>query len=144
MRSPRRDRAAAALAAVALGAGLAGCSSAADQVRAKVREFAQTVTHHDFRELCAQVLAPALAQRIESGLGVSCEQGVSRALSGVSGAKVSIGAVAVHGRRATADVLTMARGEEAAIEGVELIRTGSGWRISSLGSPVVPKAHKRH
>jgi hypothetical protein len=118
--------------------GVAGCgssgSSAGDQVRAKVRQFATATAAGDTHVLCDQVLAPALVSRITAA-GLSCLQAMKVFVSSVSHPTLSISKVSVRGAAASAVVLAAASGQTAALESVQLVRTPRGWRLASLASP---------
>ncbi|GAC1579421.1 MAG: hypothetical protein NVS3B18_13110 [Candidatus Dormibacteria bacterium] len=116
--------------------GVAGCGSvsAADQVRAKVHQFATATAGGDTRALCDQVLAPVLVTRL-SAAGLSCLQAMKVFVSSVSHPTLSISRVTVKGATAAAIVLAAATGQTAALETVRLVRTSQGWRLASLASP---------
>ena len=125
------------LAVIALAAGLGACGSSlspADQVRAKVQQFATATAHQDAKTLCEQVLAPALVARITAA-GLSCDQAMKVFVTSVSHPRITISKVAVHGRTASAVVLAGASGQTSALESVQLIRTQAGWRLTSLAAP---------
>jgi hypothetical protein len=127
-----------ALSAVAV-LGLAGCATSAhDQVLAKVRQYASATARHEYRTLCTQVLAPVLLARLRSG-GIPCDQAMSIGLQGVQDPSLAIGRVVLHGRHASVTTITTARGQAAALEAIELVDTGAGWRITSLGAPQFPR-----
>ena len=114
---------------------LAGCgASASQQVQAKLQQFAHAVADHDAGALCRQVLAPALVQRFADA-GLNCEQAMQTYFQSVSDPALRISKVTLHGATASAVVLATARGQQAATESVQLIDTGSGWRLASLASP---------
>jgi hypothetical protein len=58
------------------------------------------------------------------------------ALSGVRNPTLSIGRITVNGQRASAITLTGATGQQASLDAIELVKTGQGWRVASLGSPL--------
>jgi hypothetical protein len=125
-------------AASALGGYLGGCgTSARGEVQAKVEQFVKAAAGRDYKTICDQVLAPALLQHLAAG-GIGCEQAMQLAFGAVQSPALSIGRITVAGSRASAVTLSTAKGQQASLDAVELIKTGSGWRISSLGSPVVP------
>lgn len=123
----------AIIVCVALAA--AGCASAQDQIRSTVQQLANAAAAHDYKTICDSVLAPSLVRRL-TGNGISCEQAMRVALGGVRDPVISIGKISVRGGRGTAITLTVARGQQAALSAIELVQTGDGWRISSLGSPL--------
>lgn len=140
MRATRAIAPAACLGALAL---LAGCGqSAQDQVQAKVNEFVTAIAHHDYRTLCTQVLAPSLLARMAAG-GIGCEQAMRISLGGVRDPLLSIGRISVSGSTAQAITLSGAAGQRGAFESLNLINTGSGWRIASLATPHVSSTARR-
>ncbi len=122
------------LTALAISLVLAGCgASQTSQVRTKVMQFATAAHRHDYRTICAQVLAPALLADIASG-GLSCPKALSLALGSVRGARLVIGTITVTGSRASVVTLTQATGERATLATLVLTRNSAGWRIASLGN----------
>jgi ketosteroid isomerase-like protein len=129
MRTPR------AIVLIGAAYALAGCgASPGDQVQAKLQQFAHAVAAKDAPTLCRQVLAPSLVNRLTAA-GLSCHQAMETFLASVSDPTMSVSKVHVKGSTATAVVLTDARGQPAAIESVNLVNTGNGWRLTSLASP---------
>ena len=128
-----------AVAACALG----GCgTSTSDQVKAKVQQFATSVATKDARTLCSQVLAPALLEHIAAG-GLPCVKAMQIFLGSVRQPTLAIGKVEIFkGGRAEALTLSGAKGQLGALSAVELVDTSNGWRVSVLGSPLLPGATK--
>jgi len=132
-----RRRQAWVLIAVVAGGGLAGCgASERAQVQAKVEQFVRAAAGRDYKTICDQVLAPSLLARLAAG-GIPCTEAMQVGLGRVRSPTLSIGRITVSGATASAITLTGARGQEASLQAIELVKTGSGWRITSLGSPVV-------
>jgi hypothetical protein len=128
-------RAAAGTLLLSAACVLAGCgTSARDQVRAKVEQFVTAAAHHDYTTICDEVLAPSLIGRL-SAAGVSCEQAMQIGFGGVVAPILSIARIDVKGSSASAITLTSARGQQASVDAIELVKTDHGWRVSSLGSP---------
>lgn len=113
-----------------------GCASAQQQIRATVQRLAQAASDHDYRTICRRVLAPSLLAHLARN-EISCEAAMRVALAGVQDPVISIGKIIVRGHRATAITLTVARGQQASLAAIELLDTSGGWRISSLGSPLL-------
>ncbi len=121
---------------------LGGCgTSDRDQVRAKVDQFLKATASKDYATMCDQVLAPALLAHLSAG-GIKCQQAMQIALGGVKSPALSIGRIDVNGNKASVITLTTAAGQEASLDAIELTKTGSGWRVESLGTPVVPRPKK--
>ncbi len=115
---------------------LAGCgTSDSDQVRAKIAQFVKAVDARDYATICTQVLAPALVERLSSA-GVGCTAAMQIAFQDVQSPTLSVGKVKVAGSKASAITLSVARNQKASIDTVELVKTGHGWRVSSLASPL--------
>jgi hypothetical protein len=129
-------RVAAGIMVVSSACVLAGCgTSEAGQVRAKINQFATASAAKDYSTICDEVLAPSLLQRL-SAAGVPCRQAMQIALGTVQDPTISIGRIRVTGERATVITLSAAKGEQASLEAIDLIKTGKGWRLLSLGSPL--------
>jgi hypothetical protein len=121
---------------------LGGCgASERDQVQAKVEQFVKAAAGKDYRTICDRVLATSLLERLAAG-GLGCEQAMQIAFGGVDRPTLSIGRITVSGSTASVITLTGARGQQASLDVVELVRTGQGWRVTALGSPVAPGAKK--
>ena len=117
---------------------LAGCgSSASDQVRAKVQQFARAVTAKDAGTLCGEVLATTLLERF-AAVGLPCDRAMQTFLSSVHNPSLQVGRVVVKGKQAEAIILTRARGQEGSLDALELVDTSAGWRVYGLGQSVLP------
>jgi len=130
-------RLAEGIVALACAGVLSACgTSAHDEVRDKVEQFATAAAKHDYQSLCTQVLAPALITRLADA-GVACVPAMRIAFGAVQNPTLSIGRIVVAGRTAQAITLSAAKGQEASLDSIELVKTADGWRVSSLGSPVL-------
>jgi hypothetical protein len=131
-----------ALAIVACA--LAGCgTSTSDQVKAKVAQFAQAVRAKDAGTLCNQVLAPNLLERLP--LGLPCVKAMQVFVGSVHDPTLAVGRVVITGKT-TAEAITLsgARGQIGSLSAVQLVNTANGWRVSGLGSPLIPGlVHKK-
>jgi len=128
-----------ALAACALG----GCgTSTSDQIQAKVQQFAHAVAKHDAKMLCGEVLAPSLLERFAS-VGLPCAQGMQIFFRSVKDPTLAVGRVVVNGKKAEAITLSGARGQIGSLSALELVNTSNGWRVSGLGSPLLPGQAKQ-
>jgi hypothetical protein len=115
---------------------LSGCGATqGSQVRAEVARLARATASRQYRTLCEQILDPSLVAHLTRN-GIACPAAMRVALGDVHEPTISVGKVTVHGRTATAIALASARGERASVVAIELRRTGEGWRITSLGSPL--------
>ena len=114
--------------------------SASDQVEAKVQELAHAIGQRDYRTICRDVLAPSLVAHLTSH-GIPCVRALRLGLGRVRNPIVSIGKVDVRDRRASAITLTVAAGQQASLDTIELVDTKRGWRISSLASPLAFGRH---
>jgi len=129
-------RVAAGIIFVSCAGVLAGCgTSSSDQVRAKVNQFVTAAANRQYATICTQVLAPSLVARLEEA-GVSCQQAMQIAFGSVQNPTISIGRVTVSGNRASVLTLSSAKGQNASLDAIDLIKTAKGWRLSSLASPL--------
>jgi hypothetical protein len=116
----------------------AGCgASPKDQVRAKVQEFATATADKDYGTICDDVLAPALVAHLTK-YGIHCSDALRAALGAVRHPTLSIGPITVHGKRASVYALTLAQGQQASLDVLQLLDTPDGWRISALNAPLPP------
>ena len=114
---------------------LSGCGADATQaVTAKLNQYAHAVAARQPSTICREILAPSLVARLE-GAGITCRQAMTVYVDGVSDPTLSVSRVTVTGRRASAVVLTGARGQVSSLETVQLAQTAAGWRLVSLASP---------
>jgi hypothetical protein len=130
-----------ATAIAAAACALAGCgASESAEVQAKVQQFAKAVENHDATTLCTQVFAQALLDHF-TAVGLPCERAMRIFLGSVHNPALAVGKVVIEGNRAEAITLSTAHHQIGALNAVELVNTSNGWRVSGLGSPVLPKKH---
>jgi hypothetical protein len=127
-----------------LACALAGCGqSTSQQVQAKVQQFATAVKSHDAQTLCDQVLAPALVDRF-TAVGLPCTKAMQIFVGSVHDPSLAVGRVVVNGKnKAEALTLSSAKGQLGSLSAVELVNTSKGWRVSGLGSPLLPGQAKK-
>jgi hypothetical protein len=129
-----------AVATCALG----GCgATTSDQVKAKVKQFAHAVATRDGTTLCRQVLAPTLLERF-AAVGLPCVKAMQVFFGSVHNPTLAVGRVVIKGGKAEAITLSGARGQLGALSAVELVNTTDGWRVSGLGSPLIPGLAQKH
>ena len=122
---------------------LAGCgTSNSDQVRAKVNQFVTAAATRKYGTICDEVLAPSLVARLE-GAGVTCPRAMQIAFGNVQSPTISIGKITVSGDRASVLTLSSAKGQDASLEAIDLIKTTKGWRLASLASPLTAAGARR-
>jgi hypothetical protein len=115
---------------------VAGCgASAKSQVRAKVQQFASAAAKKDYGTICHEVLSPALVAHLTSN-HIRCEQAMEVALGSVQHPTLSVGPITIKGKNASVYTLTVAQGQQASLDVLQLTDTSEGWRISSLHSPL--------
>ncbi len=115
---------------------VAGCgASAKSEVRAKVQQFASATARKDYGTICHDVLAPALVAHLTRN-HIPCQQAMELALGSVQHPTLSIGPITVKGKNASVYTLTVAQGQQASLDILQLTETSDGWRISSLHSPL--------
>ena len=117
---------------------LAGCGESGpsdeQQIRSTLAEFARATSTQDFRALCDRVLAPQLIETVER-VGLTCELALQKGFEDVQDPQITVGAVAVEGGSATAEVRSSAAGQAPSQDTVRLVRIDAGWRVASLSTP---------
>ena len=143
MRGSINTRLPPALRALALSAAListpvalGGCGDTdSDQIKGQVHDLAVAAAAGDYARICDRILAPSLVAHLVSN-GIPCAEAMRLAFSEVHDPTVSVGRVIIRGSRAWAITLTTARGQRAEVVAIALRKTGEGWRITSLASPL--------
>lgn len=121
-----------ALAPVATGCGGRKAPSATMQVRTTVERYGQASADKDYQAICDELITPQLANTSEA-IGLPCELAFEKGLKDVTGLSLTVGRIAVTGKRATAAVHTSATGQQPADVTLRLLDTDEGWRIASTG-----------
>jgi hypothetical protein len=120
----------------------AGCGGASDQrqVRDALAHYERAVTKHDYADLCRNVLASQLLQRL-SRVGIPCEQALRIGLGGVRRPTLEILPVKVTGSSALALVRSGAARQPTSTDTVQLVREQGHWHLSALAGqqPPAPK-----
>jgi hypothetical protein len=117
---------------------LAACGGAspkrsdADRVRDTLAAFGQASAKHDYRRVCAELLAKPVIDSVRRA-GLSCESAMKTALQGVQSPELQVGQVTIKGNRASAKVHTTAANQPASDDTVALVREGGDWKIGALG-----------
>jgi hypothetical protein len=128
-------------AVLALAVVVAGCGEKEptdeEQVRATLTSFSRATAAKDYEKLCDTLFAPSLVADLKK-IGLPCEIALQQGLGDVRQPRLIVGAVAVHGKTAVAEVQTSAEGQTPSKDSIELVRTGTGWRIASLATPSEP------
>jgi hypothetical protein len=114
------------------GGGGSPKRSDADRVRDTLSAFGQASAEHDYRRVCADLLAKPVLDAVR-GAGLSCESAMKTALQGVQSPKLEVGQVTIKGNRASAKVHTTAANQPASDDTVALVREGADWKIGALG-----------
>jgi hypothetical protein len=133
VRAPVRRGIAASLLACALLAGCGGSEpSPEQQVRRTLTEFGRATSAKDYQALCDRIFAPQLVEELKQ-VGLPCEVAMQQSLRDVRDPSITVGAVTVTDRTATAEVRSSAKGQRPSQDTVELVELDGAWRISSLG-----------
>jgi len=116
---------------------LVGCGdqgpSDEEKIRSTLTQFERATADGDYRALCDRILAPALVETVKQ-IGLPCVAALQQGFEDVREPRLSVGAVAVEGDSATAQVRSSAAGQAPSEDTVELIRVGDAWRIASLST----------
>jgi hypothetical protein len=111
---------------------LAGCgSSPSEEVRSKLRGFADATADRDYQALCDDYFAPALVAQVEEA-GLPCEAAIRPEISSTKDPKLEIRSVEVRGDKALARVHTSAANQPPSDDTIQLVKAKGGWRIASL------------
>jgi hypothetical protein len=105
--------------------------SDADRVRDTLSAFGEASAKHDYRRVCAQLLAKPVIESVRRA-GVSCESAMKTALAGVQTPKIEVRQVTIKGDSASAKVHTTAANQPASDDTVALVREGGDWKIGAL------------
>ena len=122
--------AAGALALAGCGGGSAKRSDA-DRVRDTLGAFGEASAKHDYRRVCAELLAKPVIDSVRRA-GLSCESAMKSALEGVQAPKIEVRQVTITGNRASAKVHTTAANQPASDDTVALVKEGGDWKIGAL------------
>jgi hypothetical protein len=121
-----------ALTLAACGAGASPERSDADRVRDTLSAFARASAQHDYRRVCADLLAKPVIDSVRRA-GLRCESAMQTALEGVQSPKLEVRQVTIKGDRASARVHTTAANQQASDDTVALVREGASWKIGAIG-----------
>jgi hypothetical protein len=113
------------------GAGAGPKRSEAERVRDTLSAFAQASAEHDYRRVCADLLAKPVIDSVRKA-GLSCESAMKTALEGVEAPKLEVRQVTIKGNRASAKVHTTAANQQASDDTVALVKEGEDWKIGAL------------
>lgn len=136
----------AALLVLAAGCGTKEKSApkvppAEAQVRRVVQRYAAATATKDYQEICDRLVAPALAQNVES-LGLPCELAFKQGLQDVRNARIRVDGVRVGSGTAYVDVHSTATGQPPSDDTLKLVRARGAWRIASLSTGAGPQARR--
>ena len=105
--------------------------SEADGVRDTLSAFAQASAQHDYRRVCADLLAKPVIDSVRRA-GLSCESAMKTALEGVQSPRLEVRKVTIKGNRASATVHSTAANQQASDDTVALVKEGERWKIGAL------------
>jgi hypothetical protein len=115
---------------------LSGCGGGPadeEQIRAALGEFQRATAARDYQALCDRILAPKLIDTVKQ-IGLPCEVALQKGFEGVRDPRLTVGAITVKGKRASAQVRSIAAGQAPSQDTVDLVKVGDRWRIASLGA----------
>jgi hypothetical protein len=134
----RRSPAALVLVAALAAAGCAGTSSSANDFEGEQKRVADVVEKlqtagetGDAKEICDEVLAKSLADRIKAA-GSTCEQEMDKAIKDAEDFDLDVESVRVNGNTATARVKGRDRGADR-VRTFQFEKEGPNWRATNLG-----------
>jgi len=144
---PRLRLATSLLAAAALALAAAGCGAGNApqetpegeftgqqlEVATTVEDFAEAARGQDTEQICADLLAAAVVDRLGGG---RCADELKGSLRDTNAGDLTIPprGITISGNRATARVVTEL-GEDDTTDTLELVRERGRWRIAAVGAP---------
>jgi hypothetical protein len=135
----RRSLVALPLVLAALASGCGGGTSSSDDFAGEEKQVADVVEQlqsagetGDAREICEEILATSLAERIRAA-GSSCEQELDKAIKDADDFDLDVEDVTIQGDTATARVKGR-EGDTARVRTFEFEREGRDWRATNLGA----------
>jgi hypothetical protein len=114
--------------------GGGGGAPADQQVRAVVARFGAATRTKDYQEICDNLLAQDLVDKIEA-IGLPCESALQRGLGDVRDPTLSINEVSIAGTRALVSIHTTATGQQPSDDALQVVRENGEWKIASLAAP---------
>ncbi len=115
----------------ACGGGGSPKRSEEDRVRDTLAAFGAASAAHDYRRVCADLLAKPVIDSVRRA-GLTCENAMKTALEDVQAPKLEVRKVTITGDRASAAVHTTAANQPASDDTVALVREGGDWKIGAL------------
>ena len=119
------------LTLAACGGGGSPKRSEEDRVRDTLAAFGAASAAHDYRRVCADLLAKPVIDSVRRA-GLSCENAMKTALQGVEAPRLEVRQVTNKGNRASAKVHTTAANQQASDDTVALVKEGQDWKIGAL------------
>lgn len=116
---------------------LTACGGASDeeQVRDTVEGFGQASALKDYQRICDELISRGLSEQVEK-VSLPCEVAFRRGLERVEAPRLKVREIKIlTDDRASARVLTSARGQPASNDVVQLIKEDGEWRIAALARP---------
>jgi uncharacterized lipoprotein len=120
------------LSTAVLLAGCGGGPTDEQQVRDVLQRFATATEKRDYQTLCDDVFAPKLLSGLEQ-IGLPCVVAMKQSLGSVRNPRLTVGAVSVSGKTASAQVRTAAEGQQPSSDTIRLQKVKGDWRVASLG-----------
>jgi hypothetical protein len=108
------------------------------EITSQVQRFAHDTAARDYREICTQVLAPALLRQI-ARTPRRCEAVLRRVLTPSRRPRLQVAGIWLHGQQATVATLTGALTGRFLYDTTGFVRTPGGWRMDSLTALVQPR-----
>jgi hypothetical protein len=150
MKSSLHRVVAGAALALALGAGLGACGETAStsgfkgeshHVAQTISDFQSDVSAREQKKLCERDLAAAVTARLTRS-GRSCQAALKNQLLQIDATGLTIEAISVKGKNATARVKSTYSGKTA-IGALTLVNEGGRWKISGTTPVRVSRAPKK-
>jgi hypothetical protein len=98
-----------------------------------VEDLQSASRKHDASEICAKLLAPALAAKIKAASNGPCDKVLKDALSDADSFELQVQKVTISGTNATA-VVKSEGGDKDRVDTLTLVKDGGAWKIATLGA----------
>lgn len=130
-----------ALAACGETASTSGFKGESHSVAQTISNFQTDVSAREQKKLCERDLAAAVTDRLTRS-GGSCQAALKKQLLQIDATSLTIEAIAVNGKKATARVKSTYSGKTA-ISALTLVNEGGHWKISGTTPVHVSSAPKK-
>jgi hypothetical protein len=99
-----------------------------------VEDFQSASRKGDEDEICTDLLAPALVNKIKAASKSTCQDALNTSLQDVDSFELKVEKVTVNGTSATATVQSDGGGDKKSTDTLTLTKVGNAWKIAELSA----------